>query len=268
MMMNEQVYRYFLLTFGLLCLVILILMDFSFISTSQWIGDGKIIEYINSYFTESQKFAREDLLVLLELHSFISPAIGTFVGADKDMLSSFNKLISNTTEIYMYAIIAIEIMKYLLIISKTITPWLFDVLLFIVAIFGVYHSLFNCNGIYMTLCKRLIKVVAILFFILHMVLPYSLYITARFSKNIVEKDRIESRTMLHNLYDQIHYRNDFREKRSQERIVLKLPYKIELMIKYYAKYVVITGLEFIVLPIVLFLISIGILRLVIKEEYI
>lgn len=267
-MSNEQIYRYFLLTFGLFCLIVLILIYFSIISTSQWIGDGEIIGYINSYFTESQKFARQDLIVLLELHSFITPAIHTLVGANKDMLSSFSKLISDTTEIYTYAIIAIEIIKYLLIISEAITPWLFEVLLFTGAIFGVYHSLFNCTGMYMALCKKFIKAVAIVFFILHILLPYSLYITARFSKNIIEKDRVESRTMLHNLYDQMYYTNDFRDKISLERIVLKLPYKIEVMIKYYTKYVVITGLEFIILPIVLFLVSIGILRLVIKEEYI
>lgn len=265
-MIDEQTYRYFLLAFGLLCLIILILIGFSILPISQWIGGGAIIGYINSYLSESQKFARQEYILLVELHSFISPAIHNLVGANKDMLSSFSNLISNTSEIYMYAIITIEVMKYILIISEAVTPWLLEVLLFIGVIFGLYHSLFNCSDKYMKLCKKLIKTVGILFFVLHILLPYSLYITAKLSNNTIEKDRIESRSMLHNLYEHINYINNFKDTTYLENIAVKLPYKIELIVKYYTKYIVITGFEFMILPMTLFFIFIGLLRFVIKEE--
>lgn len=281
-MNKEETSRYIMLFFGLACFILLLLTSLSLVPTSHWLGQDKIITYINSYLNESQKVSRQDLILLFELEALISPLQHTSTGASSivdvqvgigDILSSLHKLISDTADMYIFAISTIEVIKYIIMISEVITPWLFAAVLFVGGVFGLCHSLSDSYGLHIALCNQVTKIVVVLFFVLHIFLPYSLYATALFSKHTIESEKTENRVILHNLHTHMsatHIKGSYKERAETsihlfEKIVLNLPHKVEAMIIHHTKYMAMSVFEFIILPILLFLIAIGILRWVLKS---
>jgi len=282
-MNKEQISRYIMFFFGLACLSMLALTTLSFIPSSKFLGQDEIITQIDSYLNESQKLERQDLMVLLELETLLSPMQHSNIGISfivdvkvgiGEMLRSLNELISDTAKDYIFAISTIEVIKYIIRVSETIVPWLFSGVLFVGAMFGFCHSFSNRYGLHIALCNQVTKIVVVLFFVLHILLPYSLFATALFSKSIIDKDRTENRTMLHNLHKEIktaHKKEDFTQRaensiHSFEKIIVNLPHKVELMAIHNTKHIAMTLFEFVILPIAIFLITVVVLIWGIKTE--
>ena len=282
-MNKDEINRYKMLAFALICLTILILTSLSLIPISQWLGQDEMIKYINNYLNESQKISRQNIILLYELKALIAPIQHSNVGISfivdiqvgiGDILASLNKLISDTIKIDILAISAIEVIKYVIISSETITPWLFASVLLVGTIFGLCHSFSNNYGLHIALCNKITKIIVVLFFVLHILLPYSLFSAALLSKNILNSDKTENRVMLHHLHDEInatHIKGTFKQRaeksmHSFEKIILDLPHKIESMVIYHTKHMAITAFEFLFLPFVIFIGAVGILRWVIKTE--
>jgi hypothetical protein len=282
-MNKEQISRWTMLFFAIMCLITLILVSLSVIPVSKLLGQDKIITHINWYLNESHKVERQDLIVLLEIETLLSPMQHSDIGISSnidakvgvgEILASLNRLISDTAKVYIFAISTIEIMKYIIIISETIMPLLFTGVLFAGVIFGLCHSFSDSYGLHTVLCNQITEILFVLFFVLHILLPYSLFASALLSENIIKKDRTENRAMLHNLNNQIkstHTKENFSKRaekmiNSLEKTVLNLPHKIELMAMHHTKHLAMSILEFMILPILLFLISIGILRWTMKID--
>lgn len=282
-MNKDEINRYKMLAFALICLIILLLTSLSLIPVSQWLGQDEIIKYINNYLNESQKISRQNIILLFELKALLAPIQHSNVGISfivdiqvgvGDILASSNELISDTIKIDILAISTIEVIKYVIIVSETIIPWLFTALLIAGAIFGLCHSFSNSYGLHIALCNKITKVIVVFFFVLHILLPYSLFSAALLSKSILDSDKTENRVMLHHLHDEInatHIKGTFKQRaensmNSFEKVILDLPHKIELMVMYHTKHMAMSAFEFIILPIVIFIGAVGILRWIIKIE--
>jgi len=282
-MNKEQISRYIMFFFGLACLVMLTLTTLSLVPSSKWFGQDKIITQIDNYLNESQKLERQDLITLLELETLLSPIQHSDVGISfivdvkvgiGEMLRLLNELISDSAKISIFAISAMEVIKYIIAASEAIIPWLFAGVLLAGGVFGLCHSFSEGYGPHIALCNKITKTVVVLFFVFHILLPYSLFTASIFSKGIIDKDRTENRTMLHNLHKEVkamHKKEDFRQRAensidSFEKITLKLPHKVELMAIHHTKHIAMTLFKFIILPIALFLISVAVLIWGIRVE--
>jgi len=281
-MNKESLKVYVFLIIGIIFLVILILTSLSYISTENLFKESDVILYIEEYLNRSLQISRQNLIILLELEALISPIKHSEAGVSfivdiqvgvGNILTSFNTVINDSIKFYIFGISILELIKYIILFTQSLTKLLLFGLLFIGVIFGLCYGFLYYNAKYYELCNKVIKIFLILFIILHIVLPYSFYATAKLSKSFLHKQKIENKIALHNLHTQmkaVHIKQSIHKRAEQsihsfEKIILDLPHKVELIIIHHTKNMAMTIFEYIILPVVLLVLFTNILRFLFKQ---
>ena len=255
------------------CLLLLILTHaLPSSSLGKWAGQDDIIITINHYLDHSETIASEDLTKLLELNTMISPLQSSQVGISLfidvqieigQLLASFTHLLNKAIEVGVLAVSSIGLLKLMINLSETIAPWLFYIMLATGVIYGLVSSFTHNQGRYNEMAARAAKTTLLLFLVLHIFLPYSLYGSALLSKHIIAEQRTENSTALHHLHQHVatpHNKQSLKERaehnvHSFEKIVLDLPHKVETIANYHTRQTTLSLFEYIILPLGLLLLS-------------
>ena len=256
-------YCYFLCSIVCLLLVAMLLSPVGQ-EVDNYFNEQPLIQSNQNYLQNLAKKDRSELLLLSEITGFLSLIQSSELGvsfvldAQIQVGNILNPLTDITQQSFNSTLSSLHLtngLQKVFILLAWITPKVAICLLLLIS----FYCFLKLKSLHSTLkghMKPIIINIATLLFTLHLLIPYSLYMSAKIDKALYHSFSMDVQSDLKNLHQTLvsdKNKNGLIEKteyfiKNLERMLLDIPKKTEALISYHSNQTILTALRIIIMP--------------------
>jgi len=267
---------------GLVCLLlVIILLSPMGEELADYFNNQALVQSNHSYLQDLAKKDRSELLLLSEINGFLSfiqsseLGVSFVLNAQIQVGNILNPLTEITQQSFNSTLSSLHLTNGLLKVL-TLLVWLTPIvaicLLILISLY-CFSKLKKIHSEPNNHLKAIIINLATLLFTLHLLIPYSLYMSAQIDKALYHSFSEDVRNDLKNLHQTLvsdKNKNGLIEKteyfiKNLERMLLDIPKKTEALISYHSNQTILTVLRIIIMPGIILLILFLFTRFYIKR---
>jgi len=232
-------------------------------------NQNDLVRSNDSYLENVENTDRRSLLELSEIASSLSVLESSQVGMSLlvDASVKIGKAIEPLSKVtakafdLTFASIAVSIaLRWLLNFAEMVAPLLFFICMLSASgycLLRAYKGSINSFG---DKVFKFVQMSALAFMCAHILIPYSIHSVALIERSLYADIEKQKNTDLHNLHGTLthsHSKHSIKDKiesdiRRIEYTIIKLPHKVEVLVGYYSKHLILTVLRSVIFPLTIF----------------
>jgi len=236
---------------------------------SSLFNQNNLVMVNDKYLEGIEKSNRKNLLLLTEIDSLLSVLESSQVGmsliVDASLkigkaVTPLSKVVTKAFDLTFISITVTVALRWLLNLAEIVAPVLFFITMIISGIYGIARAFGDHVTTTAKSALKCLKIFGLGFVCTHLLIPYSIHSVSLLEGILYADIEKQKNTNLHNLHSDLirhHAKQSIKEKikhdiKQIENTLLKLPLKVDVLVSYYSKHMMITLLRSSVFPLAIF----------------
>lgn len=232
---------------------------------AHWVKQDQLININDQYLAERERQDRDNILMLAEINAFLavlqSSEVGISLFVDVQVtighsISALKELTDRALESTLISMTSVVGLRWILKLADYLAPAFFIIWLMGMSVYLLASWLGLTQGQSGEVGKRALGLSFVLFFMLHIMLPYSVYLSSLISHPVLSAPEQEKNTSLKNFHQHVvksSHSTSFKDKAEKdikqfETTLVQLPKKIESMTHYVVEHWVFNLLRHLFIP--------------------